>query len=186
MNDLSQILIHFNCLSTCLSVWYDVVMVRASDSQSRCPGVAGRLLAATLLYIVLDKLFTHWLLTPSSSSVIWYWRWCHTAGKVTAGSWQKAMAVLAAYSHVYNCHLWIGCRETGMGCGITARIRMELPFLLLPCQCRLFWTVQHWGIPLSRRFRALKLWFVIRTYGVDGLQAYIREVQQYVCCNVVR
>jgi aromatic-L-amino-acid decarboxylase len=34
---------------------------------------------------------------------------------------------------------------------------------------------RHWGIPLSRRFRALKLWFVIRTYGVEGLQNYIRE-----------
>jgi len=34
---------------------------------------------------------------------------------------------------------------------------------------------QHWGIPLSRRFRSLKLWFVIRTYGVSGLQEYIRE-----------
>ncbi|XP_050413559.2 aromatic-L-amino-acid decarboxylase [Patella vulgata] len=34
---------------------------------------------------------------------------------------------------------------------------------------------RHWGIPLSRRFRALKLWFVIRTYGVDGLQHRIRE-----------
>jgi aromatic-L-amino-acid decarboxylase len=28
---------------------------------------------------------------------------------------------------------------------------------------------------LSRRFRALKLWFVIRNYGVAGLQNYIRE-----------
>ena len=35
--------------------------------------------------------------------------------------------------------------------------------------------MQHWGIPLSRRFRALKLWFVIRNYGVEGLQKYIRE-----------
>ena len=35
--------------------------------------------------------------------------------------------------------------------------------------------VQHWGIPLSRRFRSLKLWFVIRSYGVSGLQDYIRE-----------
>lgn len=34
---------------------------------------------------------------------------------------------------------------------------------------------RHWGIPLSRRFRSLKLWFVIRTYGVEGLQSYIRE-----------
>lgn len=34
---------------------------------------------------------------------------------------------------------------------------------------------RHWGIPLSRRFRALKLWFVIRSFGIDGLQQYIRE-----------
>ncbi|KAG0711054.1 Tyrosine decarboxylase [Chionoecetes opilio] len=34
---------------------------------------------------------------------------------------------------------------------------------------------RHWGIPLSRRFRALKLWFVIRSFGIDGLQKYIRE-----------
>lgn len=34
---------------------------------------------------------------------------------------------------------------------------------------------RHWGIPLSRRFRALKLWFVLRAYGVSGLQKYIRN-----------
>lgn len=34
---------------------------------------------------------------------------------------------------------------------------------------------RHWGIPLSRRFRALKLWFVIRNYGVEGLREYIRN-----------
>ena len=33
---------------------------------------------------------------------------------------------------------------------------------------------RDWGIPLGRRFRALKLWFVLRSYGVDGLQAMIR------------
>lgn len=34
---------------------------------------------------------------------------------------------------------------------------------------------RDWGIQLGRRFRALKLWFVIRSYGVEGLQALIRE-----------
>lgn len=34
---------------------------------------------------------------------------------------------------------------------------------------------RHWGIPLSRRFRSLKLWFVIRKYGISGLQTYIRN-----------
>jgi aromatic-L-amino-acid decarboxylase len=34
---------------------------------------------------------------------------------------------------------------------------------------------RDWGIPLGRRFRALKLWFVIRAYGVEGLKAIVRE-----------
>ena len=34
---------------------------------------------------------------------------------------------------------------------------------------------RDWGIPLGRRFRALKLWFVIRTYGIQGLQTRLRE-----------
>jgi aromatic-L-amino-acid decarboxylase len=34
---------------------------------------------------------------------------------------------------------------------------------------------RDWGIQLGRRFRALKLWFVIRSYGVEGLQARLRE-----------
>jgi len=34
---------------------------------------------------------------------------------------------------------------------------------------------RDWGIQLGRRFRALKLWFVIRSHGVEGLQAFVRE-----------
>ncbi len=34
---------------------------------------------------------------------------------------------------------------------------------------------RDWGIQLGRRFRALKLWFVIRSYGVKGLQKIVRE-----------
>ncbi|KAH8253531.1 hypothetical protein KR032_005907 [Drosophila birchii] len=34
---------------------------------------------------------------------------------------------------------------------------------------------RHYSISLSRRFRALKLWFVFRTYGIEGLQEYIRN-----------
>ena len=34
---------------------------------------------------------------------------------------------------------------------------------------------RDWGIQLGRRFRALKLWFVIRTYGVEGLREIIRN-----------
>ena len=34
---------------------------------------------------------------------------------------------------------------------------------------------RDWQIPLGRRFRALKVWFVLRTYGVNGLQAHIQK-----------
>ncbi|HUI10791.1 MAG TPA: aminotransferase class V-fold PLP-dependent enzyme, partial [Bacteroidota bacterium] len=33
---------------------------------------------------------------------------------------------------------------------------------------------RDWGIQLGRRFRALKLWFVIRSFGVDGLRERVR------------
>jgi len=45
---------------------------------------------------------------------------------------------------------------------------------------------RDWHIQLGRRFRSLKLWFVIRHYGVEGLQQHIREhvrlAQQFVSC----
>jgi aromatic-L-amino-acid decarboxylase len=35
--------------------------------------------------------------------------------------------------------------------------------------------LRDWGLPLGRRFRALKLWFLIREQGVAGLQARLRR-----------
>ena len=34
---------------------------------------------------------------------------------------------------------------------------------------------RDWHVPLGRRFRALKLWWVIRSYGAEGLRAFVRE-----------
>lgn len=34
---------------------------------------------------------------------------------------------------------------------------------------------RDWQVPLGRRFRALKLWFVIRHYGVEGLRMHVRR-----------
>ncbi|CAH1183510.1 unnamed protein product [Phaedon cochleariae] len=34
---------------------------------------------------------------------------------------------------------------------------------------------RHWQISLGRRFRALKLWFVLKIYGVEGIQKHIRH-----------
>jgi aromatic-L-amino-acid/L-tryptophan decarboxylase len=38
---------------------------------------------------------------------------------------------------------------------------------------------RDWGVPLGRRFRALKLWFVIRSFGVEGLKSAIRNHIEY-------
>jgi aromatic-L-amino-acid decarboxylase len=34
---------------------------------------------------------------------------------------------------------------------------------------------RDWQVPLGRRFRALKLWFVLRWYGADGLRHHVRD-----------
>ncbi|CAI5537677.1 unnamed protein product [Closterium sp. Naga37s-1] len=34
---------------------------------------------------------------------------------------------------------------------------------------------KDWEIPIGRRFRSLKLWMVLRTYGAEGIRAYIRR-----------
>lgn len=34
---------------------------------------------------------------------------------------------------------------------------------------------RDWQIPLGRRFRSLKVWFVLRSYGAEGLKAHIRK-----------
>lgn len=38
---------------------------------------------------------------------------------------------------------------------------------------------RDWGVPLGRRFRALKLWFVIRDFGIEGIQTRLREHISY-------
>lgn len=37
---------------------------------------------------------------------------------------------------------------------------------------------RDWQIPLGRRFRSLKVWFVLRTYGIKGLQAHLRKTMK--------
>lgn len=34
---------------------------------------------------------------------------------------------------------------------------------------------RNWSISLGRRFRALKIWFVMRSYGLNGMKAHIRK-----------
>lgn len=50
-----------------------------------------------------------------------------------------------------------------------------LPEYLKTDQDKIVNNYRDWGVPLGRRFRALKLWFVIRTYGIKGMQQMIRD-----------
>jgi aromatic-L-amino-acid decarboxylase len=34
---------------------------------------------------------------------------------------------------------------------------------------------RNWQIPLGRRFRSLKVWFVMRSYGLNGMKSHIRK-----------
>ena len=40
---------------------------------------------------------------------------------------------------------------------------------------------RDWHLPLGRRFRALKLWWVVRSFGVEGLQRMIRDHVGWAC-----
>ncbi len=87
-----------------------------------------------------------------------------------------------ADSYCFNPHKWM---FTNFDCNaFWVRDRKELidALSILPEYLR---TAEHlsgdaidyrdWQIPLGRRFRALKLWFVLRHYGAEGLRAHIAE-----------
>lgn len=50
-----------------------------------------------------------------------------------------------------------------------------LPAYLQSRETGLVIDYRDWGIPLGRRFRALKLWFVLRSYGAEALRAMLRR-----------
>jgi aromatic-L-amino-acid decarboxylase len=88
--------------------------------------------------------------------------------------------VEAADSLVLNPHKWLG---TGFDLSAyfvrdpehLVRVMSTDPSYLRTAQDGRVRNLRDWGIPLGRRFRALKLWFLIREYGVEGLQARIRR-----------
>jgi len=85
-----------------------------------------------------------------------------------------------ADTFVFNPHKWM---FTNFDCSayfvkdpsVLVRTFEILPEYLKTAETSRVNNYRDWGIPLGRRFRALKLWFVIRTYGVSGLRAMIRR-----------
>jgi aromatic-L-amino-acid/L-tryptophan decarboxylase len=85
-----------------------------------------------------------------------------------------------ADSFVFNPHKWL---LTNFDCSayfvknVEALVRTFeiLPEYLKTNESERVNNYRDWGVAMGRRFRALKLWFVIRTYGVSGLQETLRR-----------
>jgi aromatic-L-amino-acid/L-tryptophan decarboxylase len=89
------------------------------------------------------------------------------------------LGVEAADSFVFNPHKWL---LTNFDCsahfvrdpGQLIRALSILPDYLTSRETGII-DYRDWGVPLGRRFRALKLWVVIRSYGALRLQAMLRD-----------
>lgn len=87
-----------------------------------------------------------------------------------------------ADSYCFNPHKWMftnfdcDCFYVGDRNGLI-RTMSVLPEYLRnkPTESGAVIDYRDWQVQLGRRFRALKLWFVIRHYGVEGLQHHIRR-----------
>jgi aromatic-L-amino-acid decarboxylase len=86
----------------------------------------------------------------------------------------------AADSVVVNAHKWLGAP---FDCSLyyvrdpehLMRVMSTNPSYLRSSADGEIKNLRDWGIPLGRRFRALKLWFVVREQGVTGLQERLRR-----------
>ena len=86
-----------------------------------------------------------------------------------------------ADSYTFNPHKWM---LTSFDCSVFYISKRELlvdALSIMPeylkntaTESQQVFDFRDWGIPLGRRFRALKLWQVINYYGIEGLQEYIK------------
>ncbi len=85
-----------------------------------------------------------------------------------------------ADSFVFNPHKWMFTNFDCSAYFVKDKESLIRTFEILPEYLKtgnrgLVNDYRDWGVQLGRRFRALKLWFVIRSYGVTQLQGKIRE-----------
>ena len=85
-----------------------------------------------------------------------------------------------ADSFVFNPHKWMLVNFDCSAYFVRDRAALLRTFQITPeylrtAQDDAVVNFRDWGIQLGRRFRALKLWFVIRSYGVDGLRSMVRR-----------
>ena len=87
-----------------------------------------------------------------------------------------------ADSYVFNPHKWLLTNFDCSAFWVADRGALLRSLSILPEYLRNQATMsgavidyRDWHIPLGRRFRALKLWFVMRSYGLSGLRDHIRR-----------
>jgi len=99
-----------------------------------------------------------------------------------------------ADSFVFNPHKWLFTNFDSSVYFVKSVDRLIRTFEILPEYLKTSTRGQvndyrDWGIPLGRRFRALKLWFVIRSFGLSGLrerlQAHI-DLNDYFCNEAIK
>ncbi|PSN65757.1 dopa decarboxylase-like protein [Corynespora cassiicola Philippines] len=97
--------------------------------------------------------------------------------------YQHLCPPLAAFdSFNFNMHKWLLVNFDCSALFIRRRKDLIDTYSITPSYLRNQFTesglvtdYRDWQIPLGRRFRSLKVWFVLRTYGIEGLRAFIRK-----------
>ncbi|XP_048187661.1 histidine decarboxylase [Perognathus longimembris pacificus] len=85
-----------------------------------------------------------------------------------------------ADSFTFNPSKWMMVHFDCTGLWVKDKYKLQQTFSVNPIYLRhansgAATDFMHWQIPLSRRFRSIKLWFVIRSFGVKNLQAHVRH-----------
>ncbi|MEP7384023.1 MAG: pyridoxal-dependent decarboxylase [Gemmatimonadota bacterium] len=83
-------------------------------------------------------------------------------------------------SVVVNVHKWLGVAfdctmHLVRDSDLLVRVMSTNPSYLRSSVDQQVRNYRDWGLPLGRRFRALKFWFLVREQGVSGLQARLRR-----------
>ena len=95
-------------------------------------------------------------------------------------------------SIVFNPHKWLGAQ---FDCSVqfladpTAQLNtLKIEPEYLKTTGEAVTNFSEWTIPLGRRFRALKIWFLIRSYGLEGLRSRIRNHVLWAqeACDAIR
>lgn len=118
---------------------------------------------------------------------LWYHIDAAYAGSALILPEQRASAqgLELADSLVFNPHKWLFTHFDCSAYFVKDAQTLEQTFGLTPEYLktsldRQVHNYRDWGIQLGRRFRALKLWFVLRSYGLSGLQQRLREQISWV------